>query len=380
MFAALLIAGSIIAAVPGPQSDRERAAELVALLGDASYKVREKASDDLIRLGSAALEPLRRGLTNPDTEIGERCRKLLPLALDHHLQEQIEVFLAKPNHAISPDLPGINRWIKMAGTGKESRELYALLIKEQRKLLIDIERTPDKAAQYYQSFLTDMYNRTRVSGADARKELVSYSELVLFLFLGADPNCRKSNGAVASTSYIQSNLFLNSTHLAGMLSGAGSNHATRQIFLGWLEQERYSILVRRGCQLAATANMKEAIPIVIRMANDKTAIPTTRSYPLLGAMKLFGPEDIKHLEGLMEDKTVIGRTTVNNEAVTTEMRDIALGIAVQASGQKPADYGFDRLRDNIVSTSYFYYAISDKKREEAHKKWADWQAAQKSKR
>src|SRR5258707_1131844 len=108
---ALLALALNVSAEPIARSN-ELAEEIIPQLGHPSFKVREKASAEIEKLGSAALEPLRKGLKHPDAEVGERCRKLLPHALDCRVQEQIEVFLAKPDGPIPADLPGIDRWLK----------------------------------------------------------------------------------------------------------------------------------------------------------------------------------------------------------------------------------------------------------------------------
>lgn len=377
MFATLFLSTFLLAADTETEV-REHAFELVAQLGHKSFKFREKASDEIGRIGSAALEPLRKGIVHPDTEIAERCRKLLPHALDCRMREQIEVFLAKPECPLPADLPAIQRWLKVVGTGKESRELYALLVREQRRILVEVEQSPEKAGDRYYAFCADVYSRTRIGTVESRKEIVSYSDLILFLFLGSDPNCRKGSSTSTSTACLQANVFLNSSYTTAMLSGATANDATKKIFLSWLEQERYHQTARRGFQLAASAEMKEAVPVAIRVASDPTALQTVRSYALLGSARLFGPEHIKLLEPLMEDKTPVGRIAANADSLRTEMRDIALGIAIHATGQKAADYGYDRFRDNqFGTTSYYYYAMNDEKREAALKMWSEWVAKQK---
>ena len=375
MFATLFLASTLVApAAESREEARQRAFELVQQLAHTSFKVRENASDDLVKLGAAAVDALRKGLTHSDAEVSERCRKLLPRALDFHLQEQIDKFLAKPDGPIPEDLPGLKRWIKTTGSSKESREMYAEMVKEHRRLLIDIEANPEQATQKYQAFCADVYSRARLGAVNARKELITRSEMVLFFFLGSDPNCRKGSSPTGTVPYIQALQFLNGTQASDMLSGGGASASFKKLFLSWLEEERYISLVRRGFQLAATANLKEAGPIAVKIATDKTSPPTSRSYALLSAVKLFTLDDLKKLEPLLDDKTVVGRTTLNGEAITTEMRDIALGIAVQTTGQKMADYGFDRFRDTApgLVTSYLYYAQSEKNREEAFKKWKAW--------
>jgi HEAT repeat protein len=55
--------------------DREQIDRLIRLLGNDSFKVREKASEDLLALGSSALPQLRQALEDLDEEIRERARE-----------------------------------------------------------------------------------------------------------------------------------------------------------------------------------------------------------------------------------------------------------------------------------------------------------------
>jgi hypothetical protein len=222
-------------------------------------------------------------------------------------------------------------------------------------------------------------------------ELVSQSEIVLFLFMGADPNIRKSF-ATATITYSHVNAFLNEALLGAMLSGDTANGAAKSVFLAWLEQERQPILVRRALAMASDANLKEAAPIALRIAADKGALVTTRAYALTGSAKLFEPEHFKQLEELMQDQLVMRRTQRNGDLLTTEMRDIALGVAIQASGQKPNDFGFERFIEYRPTSSNAIqrttssklinltgYSLTDKQRAEAFKKWKEWRENQATK-
>ena len=59
-----------------PPDQQERIHGLIRQLGDDSYKVREKASADVAKLGAAAVPYLRRALNDPDEEIKERAENL----------------------------------------------------------------------------------------------------------------------------------------------------------------------------------------------------------------------------------------------------------------------------------------------------------------
>lgn len=374
MLSVVLLACSIL--VPSaPDSNeraRHRAFDLVAELGNPAYRVREKAARELVRLGAAAVDALRKGVSNPDAEVSERCKRLLPQALDDRLQEQIAVFLANLDGPIPQDLPGLQRWLKLAGQSKESRALYAAMVKEQRRVLIDVEAHPQNAPLRYQAFCREVYDRARDPMTGVRADAVGRSEVLAFLFLGSDPHCRQ--GTTGNFYYGPSSLFLSSTHLTGLISGATASDAAKKVFLGWLENERHLLLRRRGYAAAANADLKEAGPLALQVAADKALAPAARAYPLIAAARLFRAEDVKDLEKLMDDKTIVGRTSINGEAHTAEMRDIALAIALQAAGREPADFGFDRLRNNPkgMAVSCIGCALSDKKRDEAFKKWREW--------
>ena len=120
MFSATLLSAAFwtMGAGEGANSDRQRAFDLIADLGNPSLKVREKANSELAKLGGAAVDALREGLKSPDTEVSERCHKLLPSAIDASVQAKIEQFLAHPDGPLPDDLPGLKRWLATVGNSK----------------------------------------------------------------------------------------------------------------------------------------------------------------------------------------------------------------------------------------------------------------------
>jgi hypothetical protein len=358
---------------------RERAIQLVQQLGDSSFKVRDKATAELDRLGSAAIDALRDGVKNPDPEISDRCRKLLPKALDLRFQEQIDVLLAKPDATVPMDLPGIKRWVDIAGSNKQSKQLYAKLAKEHRGILLEIESEPGDANQRFLTFCRELYEQViRPVPAPEQRHVVTDTEILLFLFLGTDSRCIKPNAKAAALANPYATIFLDSSRITELLTGKESSDAVKKLFLAWLEQERYGLLVRRGFMLAAEANLKEAVPLAFKIAANSDLPPASRAYPMIGVVKMLRREHIKGMEPLLRDKTVVGRVRVDAEIVPVELRDVALALSIYASGQRPVDYGFDRFQPNpnIVASSYLHFPISETKREGAHTKWKEWVATQ----
>jgi hypothetical protein len=61
------------------EADRDKVRALIAALGDDSYAVRERASEDLVALGAAATPLLREAVKDPDVEVARRAEKCLLL-------------------------------------------------------------------------------------------------------------------------------------------------------------------------------------------------------------------------------------------------------------------------------------------------------------
>jgi len=91
--------------------------------------------------------------------------------------------------------------------------------------------------------------------------------------------------------------------------------------------------------------------------------------------KVGTKEHLKHIEPLLEDKTVVGHFGINNVQGKVQMRDIALAVSIKLSGQKMTEYDFDVMKGNeeLIHMSYIYCAFSsDAKRDAAHKKYKDF--------
>src|SRR5260370_41855693 len=67
-------------------TERDEAVKLIAQLGNPSFKIREDASQRLVRFGRAVEPVLRQGLTYPEAEVRRRCERLIPLAINYHLE------------------------------------------------------------------------------------------------------------------------------------------------------------------------------------------------------------------------------------------------------------------------------------------------------
>jgi hypothetical protein len=169
--------------------------------------------------------------------------------------------------------------------------------------------------------------------------------------------------------------------------GLQNNGIARKLLVTYLESRTDPNLVHQNLYLAMNFNLKESVGWALKMAKAKETQAYVRATAITVVGKLGGKEQIPDLEAMLTDTTQIGASTFNTVQIKTEMRDVALAMLVQLSGQNLADYNFPYitalnpgLRGN---TQNFVYApsllgFSDAAgREAALKKWNDWVASQK---
>jgi hypothetical protein len=370
---------SIAFSIGGPTADPElqkRAEQLVAHLGDREYRERERASKALLEMGYVAKDAVLAGQKNPDGEISERCRKLYPAIFRHDLEKRVAKFLDNPDGLVPDDLPGATKWLKLVGDGKESRELYAAMVKGHPEILLDAELNPGRVHQILTDFMRDVYSRTYprpTGGISTVRQGAAESEVLLYFFLGAQGEVRRTAiPGVSSTYYYQ---FLNSQFTASKLTASPPAVPFRKLFVAWLEKERYSLVMRRALDMAGQNDVKECAPVALKLAGEAGVPVTYRASGLIAFGKLGTKDQLKDLEPFLKDKLHIANVAINAERGTVQMRDVALGAAVQIAGLSLADFGFERRPPTGAAgiSTYTYFAFgTDEKREAAHAKWKEW--------
>jgi len=371
IFAALALANAI--AAPTPPSAASKPEELVRQLGDKSFRTREIAARELVRQGATAVAALTEGTKSTDPEVSERSRQLLPQVASVERNEKLAFLLKDPKAPPPKGLAGLERFLKATGDTKESRELYVEMMHIHHRGIELAEKDPKAAALEYQMFCEEAFNRYQ---AGARVGRYTYdnlfsgqADITYLFFISADKRLRLYENGI-NRSYI----LFNGTQLTKVLAEKDGSQAMRKLFLDWLENEPQSYQQQRGFQLAAQVNMKEALPVALRLLEKKDNDNYSKVQVMTALTKLGGKEHIALLDKYAVDNTQV--TTINfgnGDQLSVQTRDVAMGVQVQLAGQKLADFGFDTRFGNGGGMSYHYYGFrDDKSRDDAHAKWKEW--------
>ncbi|HJZ92459.1 MAG TPA: hypothetical protein VKE40_16400, partial [Gemmataceae bacterium] len=289
--------------------------------------------------------------------------------------EKLALLVKDPSAPPPKGLAGLERFLKITGDDKAARELYAELMGIHHLTLEAAEKDPRKAAEYFQQFCNETYNKWEMTirtGRYSTDNLLSgKADIAYFLFVSADTRLRQNDLGMG-----RSGIFFNGNSIPNAIGDKGSP-AMRKLFLDWLENEPQTYLQSQGFSLAARAGVKEALPVALRLLDKKSQDRYGLAQVLLSLTKLGTKEHIKVVEKFLDDKTEVGRINFGNGGPhTIQMRDVALGTAIQLAGQKTSDYGFDSRFGGGGNQLYYYYYgfVDDKSREDAHAKWKKWAA------
>src|SRR5262249_38789603 len=151
-----------------------------------------------------------------------------------------------------------------------------------------------------------------------------------FLFMSGDSRLRKFDPGGGRSS-----ILFSGSQLTKAISDKDASPVTRKLFLDWLENEPQAYLQQRGFLLAAHGGLKEALPILVRLLEEKDRDPYSNAQVMVALIKLGGKEHIKLLDRYLTDDTQV--TTVNfgnGPQLSVQVRDVAMGVQVQLAGQK----------------------------------------------
>jgi hypothetical protein len=377
---ALLFSAGAPTPAPSAPTPPARLAELVKKLGDKSYRAREDAARQLLLQGSAAVAVLKEGTRDLDPEVSERCRQLLIQGPALERKNKLAALVADPKAPPPKDLPGLERFLKATGDSKEARELYAEMASVHMHVLEAAEKNVKEAARYYSEFCTGAYARYLGAGQMTRRYtfdnlFASRAEITFFLFLSGDSRSRGQN--IEGPNY--AGILFNGDQITNAIDPKRGSESMRKIFLDWLEHEPMAHLQQQGFQLAAKAELKEALPIALRLLEKKDHNNNSngKAQIMLSLPKLGGKEHIKVLEQYLDNSTEV--TSVNfgdGRQLTVQMRDVAMGAQIQLAGEKTADYGYDTRYGGGANQPYphYYGFADDKSRDDAHAKWKEWKS------
>jgi len=284
--------------------------ELVQQLGNASYRARERAAEELLKIGMQTKAALFAGMKSKDLEIALRCHRLWSeVRIDAGWQQVREVI---GDSSASRDLfdqmflaaPAV--WYELAETPRAAD----ILFEERRRQLQ--EQLNKKQDDNWEGALANLlYFGVRLKKELPREELPRVDDLL---------STGRSQQVLADIE-----------PLRGLLDVWTS--------VTWTDGPSFDRLL-----VALRDRRPEAVKIAREILSDKEAPAKNRQYALLALANSNSPEDQQLIDAALNDSSSLDVLFTKGLVIKSQLRDVALAVRIARAGQNPAEFGFSYLR------------------------------------
>jgi hypothetical protein len=388
------------------------AEHLVKQLESPEFQKREAAEKALVALGAKAIPAVRVGMKSRDAEVVQRCERLLTLIRNEELARFRKAFNSDTDRTAQLDHPIWNRFIRLAGDSRPSRELFAAILQHEdwARNLDAAEADPTNAGELYRAAVRNVGKRY-ASNLSVRFLIPIWpcdqpEEVAYLLLLGAykatDPKGPLSYQKIEDRQFADGEGRIRLARGLGLAfqgkrldidpkkrdraividdqgGDAAESARVMLILLGhWLEQRNLWSIVSEHLRGLSSEQEKRLLPSARRVIADKD-VPILCRAAWIRVLRRFGDKsDAIRLAPLFADKTGMdwpsttrfgdGPGNLINQA---QVREVAIGSALFLRGRDPVDFGFTCLanqrpakkRDDDIHSTLFTVMPSSRNEE-----------------
>jgi hypothetical protein len=371
--AALLIAISGRASAAPPE-DEPQADSFISQLGDERYAVRERASEQLIQLGFAAVPALEKARRQADREIRYRAERILAIVQRNDFQRRLEAFAADPQGDDDYGLPGWSRFRENVGTTASDRALFVDMLRCEPELFQALGHSPREAGALLETramqIRLEIYQDDPFSGDSAP---VGHTAALFFLVIQPDLHASDEVLRIALESSFHAKFERAATESA-------YDQPLRKLLSRAIEQAN-DFSGGLAIRTAMRYDLKEGIVPAVRIlqGGQTFVIPPDRPVAVLALARFGDQSHTTLLENLLSDSTSVQTNLADNQSYDTQMRDLALAALWKLHGENPKHHGFSHFFREDPQNGFLLHTVgfpNEEKRSAALAEWTKFRAAQ----
>ncbi len=353
-----LLAGAAADETPDPGA-------LVRRLAAEDFATREKAAEQLRKLGKRAVAALQMGVKHVDPNIRERCRDLLDEIQGDDREERVKAFLADTQDR--RPLPGWQRFARVVGATEAARRSFVAVYRTGGDLLEAAEKDPAEVRERFTARATALATAVITPGPE--EPVLAEAGVLLLLALDDRVNIGPpAFNALCSSLEVLANRPAYKNKLL-------ADEPCRKLLLAFLQRRREAAQLERALALALLYEVKETADWAASLALSRDTPGPARGWALLVVANLGGKGHAAQLEPLLADTTAVGQRTLGSATLRAEVRDVALAAVIRLDGKQPVDYGFPYLQAlpglKTLPTPACLGFADVASREAAFKKWKE---------
>ncbi|MCC7085263.1 MAG: hypothetical protein IT427_09675 [Pirellulales bacterium] len=383
-------------------SDRSsvaRLSKLVAELGDETYAVREGATNQLIRAGIEAKPALLAALSSTDAEVRFRAKRVLEIIVEGDFQRRLKAFAEDVDGRRQLSLPGWNAFKEFVGDDRMARSLFVDMQQAEPLLLDAYDHDPQLASQ-------TLAERSQAVQLNASGRLLNRARNIAIPGMAIQPALGSSlallwvggDAAVPVKDDVADRfrLVLTPSELrSAIAAGDERSQLCRKIVGRWIGRDVGETATYYNLLTALQYDFPEGLQPAVRTLKKGNAQKNIRYLAALMIGNHGGKEHLPLIEPMLKDSDRLFGGAAQNLRVAaapanpaaakravmeTQMRDVALVVAIKLRGQDPTKFGFkmltaaDQKQLQIQTAQSRMGFPNDDQRLAAFQKWEEWQA------
>ena len=389
------------------QEKPESIDELILQLGHSDFALRSSAEEDLEKLGAPAIAPLRKALTNKnsDNEIRLRARRLLILIERRAKEQKTKDFLSGKGESI--DFVGWTKFSKLTGSDKSARKLFIRLHQSQPKILRTAFPNPIKTStkasspqitkapqtkrleQEFEVFARSLYLGTNGNAS----RLIPNLSVAMFLAGNKYQTASKQDQTISlnDESYQKIIRVLEKPQMIATIKNSQSEKAIIALLSNWLETVPNEPIQLMASKISIVQNYKleSSLKIIVDVATNKNAPVRIRATALETISRMGQREQCASLTALFDDDSQVGNylpikpktndkaNAANNglmkkDLLEVQIRDLALATVILLNEKDIKQFGF--LPTAFENKGLFFSQagfLTEEFRDQAFQKWSE---------
>ncbi|QGJ69819.1 Hypothetical protein PBC10988_15060 [Planctomycetales bacterium 10988] len=341
---------------------------LIEALGADSFQMREWASWRLEQAGLEAKDALLVGLNHSDPEVRLRCRRIWEEIRALDFQSRLEAFASDTEGEGDYGLPGWERYQAMVGGDPSDRDLFVRMQRAESDLLQLVEENAQSLGDRADAFVERTKYLQQAARSRSNRSEVTLGAISALVFVGSNPELTIPQSALYPFYNL---LYQPCFHSA--VNDLTDGPRLRKLLGAWIAQADDWSAGYQNLMLAMRYDLKEGLLTAKTMLKENSQPPSQRQYAILAIGKLGTEEDLSILETLLSDVSVCASYRINNQAISTQIRDVALAVLLHRQDADLKDFGFERVRPSS-QTLFSPYTLGFAKSEEREATFKRWQA------
>ena len=356
---------------PTPAKREETTGHLIEQLGHASFAIREKAARTLASRGIQAQKELKQALLNPDLEIRMRAHRILLKSLQSEFAARIAAFISDVDGKQEHDLPGWKQFKETMGNDRNTRQLFADMVRRESELLESFDKAINLQATFMKRLTELRPGSTTFQSSGSRQAHPATLAVVLLVVT-------ESN--IISNTSLFSQVFnlLNSSTTRQIVKGSRHNAIIMKMMSRFVLKKDIKTSSYYSVMLTLNYDMKETgLALGRRMLKTPTPSYSTTQYAAIAVARFGSAADIPLLAPHLKNVSVChtwSNPQVQPGVIKTQVRDVVLALLIHLTKQDHKEYGFELLRTSPTTLFHTYTCgfTKEEKREAAQAKWNTW--------